>query len=147
MAPSQGVNLLVGFRVLIPFCVFVIFAYICTKPLQCRKDGGGGSCSGKIWLNYSFFLFSLTSRPSICNRKGCKAECMNELRSAVNKSVFLFINNTMTWQAFFLPLGPFCSGAFARTVTHTTITVMKELSLKSCLSATQQRRSIILFLL
>lgn len=62
-----------------------------------------------------FFLFFLTSRPSICNRKGCKAACMNELHSAVSKSVFLFINNTMTWQVFFLPLGPFGSGVFART--------------------------------
>lgn len=40
---------------------------------------------------------------------------MNELHSAVSKSVFLFINNTMTWQVFFLPLGPSGSGAFART--------------------------------
>lgn len=41
--------------------------------------------------------------------------CMNELHSTVSKSVFLFINNTMTWQVFFLPLGPFGSGAFDRT--------------------------------
>lgn len=82
---------------------------------------GGGSYLGKIWLNdCSFFLVSLTSRPSICNSNGFKAACMNELHSAVSKSVFLFINNTMTWQVFFLPLGPFGSGAFARTTrSHT----------------------------